>query len=146
MVYEENKRVYNNAVRNYKEALEQRKRNWAHAQWRAFPNPYNHPQILKRAIALANAYRRREEAYYKLMYMMSLILKEHGFNRPNSLSKARELTNAVVHWAPGGRGAEKLRLKYTRGLFPRPQSETRRRPERSVSRRTKSLNFNKSLK
>ena len=146
MTYEENKRVYNNAVRNYREALEQRRRNLAHARTRAFPYMYNNPQVVSTVIRLANAYRRREDAYYKLMYTMSLILKEHNFNRPATIAQARELTNAVVHWAPGGRGAEKLRLKYTRGFFPRPQSETRRRPERSVSRRTKSLNFNKSLK
>jgi len=146
MTYEGNKRVYNNAVRNYREALEQRKRNWAYALWRAFPQYHSNPQVVNRALKLANAYRRRDEAYYKLMYTISLILKEHGFNRPATIAQARKLTNAVVHWAPGGPGAEKLRLKYTRGFFPRPHSETRRRPERSVSRRTKSLNFNKSVK
>lgn len=146
MTYEENKRVYNNAVREYREALEERRRNLAYSRSRAFPRIYNNPQIVTRVIRLADAYKRREDAYYKLMYTMSLILKEHGFNRPSTIARARELTNAVVHWAPGGPGAENLRLKYARGFFPRAHSETRRRPERSVSRRTKSLNFKKSLK
>jgi hypothetical protein len=48
MTYEENKRVYNNALRNYNEALEQRRRNWTYALWRAFPQ-YHRRNTLKAA-------------------------------------------------------------------------------------------------
>jgi hypothetical protein len=146
MTYAANKRAYNEALRNYEIALENRRRGMARARAHQPVYPYYFPQanihhnVVTQASRLANAYKAREAAYYKLLHKIESILKEHGFNQTvQNIKKGRELANEIMMWAPGMPGAERLRRHHEGPLYRRAKSAERQKPKTQTPRRAKSL-------